>query len=215
MVDLREALRPEPTETAPPLADIAARARRRRRRRHQARAGAGALALVALLVGYGAFPRSSSNLTTVADPAVDPPTAATTPDGSPDRTAAPSVPTSRPVGGDEAPDGAAPSAEPGAGDADGTDGDGERPVTTPGIATTSVTTSSWEGGYCLQIEVVNETSAQQRWQVVLDEGGSVAEVWNAEVEEVDDVLVFTGEEGFNPTVDPSSSTGFGACIDRD
>lgn len=86
------------------------------------------------------------------------------------------------------------------------------PVTTPGLGINTTITSEWEDGYCVQIEVENDTDDQQTWQVVIERDGTVASLWNASVSEVRGSFVFAGEEGYNTTLEPRADTSFGTCI---
>ncbi len=89
------------------------------------------------------------------------------------------------------------------------------PLTTPGLRTETTTTSRWEDGYCVEIEVNNEGETTARtWQVVLDLDGRIATLWSAAVDDsVDGRFVFSGVDGYNAVLDAGALTTFGACLD--
>lgn len=98
-----------------------------------------------------------------------------------------------------------------------TDGGGpNHPMTTPGIRTSETITSQWDDGYCVQIEVINDSTDQDSWQVVLDLDGTIATLWNATVSETSPgTFAFSGLEGYNATILAGAVTSFGACVDTD
>jgi len=94
-------------------------------------------------------------------------------------------------------------------------GTGGEPSTTPGLRTETTTTSQWEDGYCVEIEVNNEgETAARAWQVVLDLDGTIATLWSASIDDsTDGRFVFSGVAGYNATLDAGALTTFGACLD--
>ncbi len=244
MVDLREALRPAGTVTPLPISEIASRAGRRRRRRQVTIAAAALLATTgttALIIDT--VPRTNSAI--VADTAEPLPstTARPEPTEGPVPTASTTEPAgtgadTEPVPGDTRPTDAEPT-EPQPADPTGTDteptdteptdidpadtepeaqepgSEDTEPVTTPGFRTETTTTSRWEDGYCVEIEVSNDgETAARTWQVVLDLEGTIATLWSATVEDsTTGRFVFSGIDGYNATLGAGRITTFGACLD--
>jgi cellulase/cellobiase CelA1 len=88
-------------------------------------------------------------------------------------------------------------------------------ATTPGVDISLTTTSEWDSGYCVQVRVDNPGPDPVTWRVELDLGGALESVWAATREPSDGgTLVFTGEPGYNDTLEPGSWTTFGMCLAR-
>lgn len=229
MVDLHESLHPTGAVPPLPVSELAARVAVRRKRRRMATAG-----LVVGIVGGAAFavnsiPGPQANTATVADGAE---TTLVEESGPTSTTIAPVDESDErtdierddvPSGPDESTaDGKAPSttstgqASSSTKETGGTSGQNEEEVlsTTPGIRTETATTSSWEDGYCMQIDVFTDAETAVAWQVVMDLRGDVAELWNATATKAGrDLTVFSGESGYNTNVSAGAATSFGACVD--
>lgn len=234
MVDLHDSLRPTGTVSPLPVSEIVTRAKRRKRRRQISATGLAVATMGIAGFAISVVPWTPTETATVADGGeaflTDPPEASTDDSSIREDSAEDSVDqptTSRPPtsAGDET----TPSsveAEPETSSTVPSDTQSEgtasedtasaqsRPVTTPGIRTNSTTTSEWEDGYCVQIDVVNDGPDRRTWQVVLDPDGTVNTLWNATVVEASaGTFVFMGIGGYNDTIQPGASTSFGTCID--
>lgn len=228
MVDLHDSLRP--TGAAPPLpvSEIASRGKRRKRRRAISTAGLAVVTMSIAAIAISSLPGSSAETVTVADESADEPTDRTTvvPATIADTTTTTAAiattdavtadsglgPVGAGVGGGS--DGVGASTESSTSLTDG--GAANHPMTTPGIRTSTTITSQWDDGYCMQIEVINDTVDQDSWQVGLDLDGTIATLWNATVGETGPgTFVFSGLEDYNVTILAGAVTSFGACVDTD
>lgn len=208
MVDLHDSLRPSGITDPLPVSELASRATRRRRRRLAAVGGSAAVVLAAVTLAIVNLPSGRLQNPTVADrgPEVvdslgsnEPDSLSDTPDvlsETPDPTVDSTSSTETTIG--------ATSSVPVVG-AD----------TTQGLATSISTTSAWEDGYCIQVDVDNDTADGSAWQVVLELGGTINTTWNADAVASDrpGVFVFTGLADFNVDLAPGSMTSFGTCVD--
>ena len=221
MVDLRAALRPlvdEPAAAPLPVAELAVRARRRTMRR---RTGAlGVAAAFAVVLGVVATHDPSNRVatadgtpsTTDAVPAVDPP--ATDPDSSTPASPVTTVPapTQSTQPPPTQPDESEESEEADRGEAE-RPASGEPTSPVAGVAVTSTTTSSWDGGHCVEIRVENGSGDTVAWLVTYAPAGTVATMWNSVVDhEGAEGTTFVGE-GWNNRLAPGEWTTFGVCID--
>ncbi|MGH1492269.1 MAG: cellulose binding domain-containing protein [Acidimicrobiales bacterium] len=236
MVDLHDSLRPSGAAPPLPVSEIAARGKRRKRRRIISTAGVAAATLSIAAIAISSLPRSSAETVTVADESSDETTdqttalpttiASTINTDTTTTTATTTTPDTTTTTADSA-DTDADSVGGGTDDTESTtstesstslsDGGAEdHPLTTPGIRTSTTITSQWEDGYCMQIEVINETVDRDSWEVGLDLDGTIATLWNATVFEMSSgTFVFSGLEDYNVTIQAGAVTSFGACIDTD
>jgi hypothetical protein len=241
MVDLDDAFRPAgPAASRLPVGEIAARARRRRRRRVIRAVGVSAGLVTAGLLGATTLLDGSADtdLSTIgaadlpAGPERDGPEATggevvgIEPDRpivgeSPVSVAPTSTPDRDPTGSDQPSSDAstAPATEPatsGAGpEPEVEPGPDDTAPATPGIRTTSTTTSAWEDGYCVRVRVDNDGADAVTWRVVFEQDGTIATLWNATAEAADDgSTVFAGAD-WNATLSPGGWTTFGLCLDTD
>lgn len=219
MVDLHDALRPTETAPPPPVGEIAARAERRQRRRFVVATGALALTMGAATITVGALLDRSDPAPTVADGAATSPAESSVsprpdPSTSPPSTGATTTstpPTAAPEP-EPAPSTTAPDTEEGRDDDEAGPATTE-PATTPGLRTSTTRTSEWADGYCVQVEVANEAGRVEAWQVVIDLGGTIDEVWNATVVTVGDRAIFSGLDDYNAAIESGDTTSFGTCVD--
>ncbi len=224
MVDLHNALRPNQTAEPLPVSEITARAKRRKRRRATSATGLTVATLGIAAVGIVSLAGSPPPTSTVADGSADQPTETTASPAGTDATSTTErldgpVSTTPPATAvDETGASLADTEQTSSSLApDGTAPDDSQPATTPGIQTSSTTTSEWATGYCVQVEVLNDgVDAVDRdtWQVALDLGGTIAEVWSANaVDAGGGTFVFSGLPGYNEAIGAGSVTSFGTCVD--
>ncbi|MEM7322122.1 MAG: cellulose binding domain-containing protein [Actinomycetota bacterium] len=244
MVDLNQALRPGHTPSPPSMTELAARADRRTRRRRATRATAAtvtAVATVATLVTFG-FDRSPDQVTVAIGPSTssgaDPAggggeqaftTSITQPAGERSTTSDPGDGTTT-ADSSELPtsiDGSAPDLTSDEDNPSGNSPDPSdaapadeapvrpRPLTSPDLPATVTVTSTWESGYCFQIDLVNDGDRTTTWSLPIELDGTVATAWNTTVDEVpeDGATIFTGRTGYNTTIEPGELVTFGACVD--
>lgn len=237
MADLRQALQPYAPASPLPVAEIAARAGRRRRRRllqttglAAAALGGAALVVTSLTVTTDDRLATDGSLAAVADGSPAPhgvaiPSTAGLDSGIDVVTTAAGAPTgsteidpgvSRPgPSGSES-----PLVTPTGPDTTSAAAPGERPdpsVTVaevaPGIGVTTKTTSSWPGGFCLQVDLANTTDRPILWQVTLDLPGTIDTIWSAVPQPAGaGTVTFRGEAGYNESLGGRAATTFGMCL---
>ncbi len=78
---------------------------------------------------------------------------------------------------------------------------------------TLTVTTDWGDGYCVTGAVENTSDTDVDWRVSSAPDGEIYTIWNAEVEDVDALWVFTGAE-WNATLAPGESADFGFCATR-
>jgi cellulase/cellobiase CelA1 len=180
MVDLREAFQPFVDEpSVGPLPMTEISARARRRRLRRRSTAAGIAAAVAAVVLAVGSDDRDEGVVTSNEPS--PTTSAPTTTTTTTTTTAPTTPPAPPEG----------------------------LVATAGIAATEATTSSWEGGRCIEVQLENTTDAAVTWEVRTTPSGPITSMWNAVTQ---DQVVFTGE-GWNATLAPGLTTTFGYCVE--
>lgn len=228
MVDLHESFRPANTTAPLPLDELAARVRRRKRRRRASAAGLAVVTVAVAALAVAQLPDSPSETVTVADGIVAEEVERSTGEVADQPSDPPREPTTS-TDGDRSTDSldrssptAPPEATPSTGSTNAPAGSdaavvplGEpHPLTTPGLRTSAEPTSEWHDGYCVQIEVVNDTGEDVAWQVGLDLGGTIDALWNASAEDVGSgTYLFSGDGDHNATVAAGAATSFGTCVD--
>lgn len=91
---------------------------------------------------------------------------------------------------------------------DDTSGDGDE--TLEPAETALSTLSSWNTGYCATVTVTNPNSSSLTWNVSLDVGATITNLWNATWSQNGTVLEASGVS-WNATLDAGASTEFGFC----
>lgn len=82
-----------------------------------------------------------------------------------------------------------------------------------GIGLTTKTTSSWPGGFCLQVDLANTTDRPIAWQVTLDLPGTIDTIWSAVAQPAGDgAVTLRGEAGYNESLGGRAATTFGMCL---
>jgi hypothetical protein len=79
------------------------------------------------------------------------------------------------------------------------------------IEVTVVVTEMWESGECDDVTVTNVSAGDVMWEVELELPGTIYNLWNANIVEMDGVGTFTGVD-FNATIGPDESAMFGFCV---
>jgi endoglucanase len=93
------------------------------------------------------------------------------------------------------------------------DGSTTPPPTTPPpgqVTTTMTVTSSWNTGYCANVDVKNTGTAPVVWNVQLTVQGRVNNVWNAKWTQSGTALSASGVD-YNSTVQANGTQSFGFC----
>ncbi|HYD09581.1 MAG TPA: lytic polysaccharide monooxygenase [Acidimicrobiales bacterium] len=86
-----------------------------------------------------------------------------------------------------------------------------------GVTVSSTTTSSWQGGRCVEHRVTNTTAEPRSWEVHLRPKGKITSLWNATSIEQHHAgheghAAFIGAD-WNATIAAKSATTFGMCVD--
>jgi cellulase/cellobiase CelA1 len=205
VVDLRAALRPmveQPATPRLPVAELAARARRRQTRRRAAAAGI-AVSVVAVAGMVVMTHNPDARVRTVDAPpsSIDDTNTTDARPSTTDGGDAVPAPDDGPTSTPQEPSRSTPSA----------DDEPFSPVA--GIVVSSTTTSSWDHGHCIEIRVENTTAAPVEWKVRYSPSGTIAELWNAKVDDQSqDDVVFVGET-WNERLPGHQWTTFGVCLD--
>ncbi len=80
------------------------------------------------------------------------------------------------------------------------------------VTVTTTTDTSWPGGSCSTAKIVNAGAAAATWQVSLEIGGELTDVWNAvDLGAKGPTRAFRGVE-WNASLPPGGSTSFGFCV---
>jgi len=75
-------------------------------------------------------------------------------------------------------------------------------------------TTSWQTGYCVNVDVQNTNATAATWAIDLAVDGFINNLWNAKSSEgAGDKRRFVGVE-WNQTLAPNSTTSFGYCAER-
>lgn len=83
-----------------------------------------------------------------------------------------------------------------------------------GITWTTVQTNSWQTGYCMNVDVKNESDAQATWAIELAVEGTINNLWNAaQSPGAGGKQRFVGVE-WNKSLAPGATAAFGFCAER-
>jgi len=83
-----------------------------------------------------------------------------------------------------------------------------------GITWSVMQTTSWQTGYCVNVDVQNTNATAATWAIDLAVDGFINNLWNAKSSEgAGDKRRFVGVE-WNQTLAPNSTTSFGYCAER-
>ncbi len=83
-----------------------------------------------------------------------------------------------------------------------------------GISWTTVQTNSWETGYCMNVDVKNDGTAQATWAIEFAVEGTINNLWNAaQSPGAGGKQRFVGVE-WNKTLSPGATAAFGFCAER-
>lgn len=86
---------------------------------------------------------------------------------------------------------------------------GEAPVSQD-LTVTVTQDTTWDTGHCSTVKVLNTGSAAITWEVSLDIGGTLTDLWNATSAPDGAKTKFTGLD-YNGTLDPGEMASFGFC----
>ncbi len=75
-------------------------------------------------------------------------------------------------------------------------------------------TSDWGAGYCMQVDVRNNTIQPVLWRTVVPRDGMIYTVWNAEISVLDGTQLSVQGIDWNATLSPGSTADFGYCANR-
>jgi endoglucanase len=73
--------------------------------------------------------------------------------------------------------------------------------------------SQWDGGACSTAVVTNGGAQKGSWQVELDVGGKLSDVWNATATAKGSKTSFVGVS-WNASLAPGGSASFGFCVQK-
>ena len=78
------------------------------------------------------------------------------------------------------------------------------------LAVTVQEDSHWGAGYCATVKVQNGGDTAVAWEVTLDIGGTITDLWNAVSAPAGDQVQFKGLD-YNAVLDPGETASFGFC----
>lgn len=81
------------------------------------------------------------------------------------------------------------------------------------LAVTVTEDSHWATGSCSSVTVQNAGGAIVTWEISLDVGGTVTDVWNAKTAPDGAKVKFTGLD-YNAVLDPGETASFGFCVSQ-
>ena len=73
-------------------------------------------------------------------------------------------------------------------------------------------TSSWDGGWCAEGEVINDGEEGVTWSVRAEDVGTITSIWDAEDQVSGDETVFIGVE-WNSSLASGERATFGFCAE--
>lgn len=91
------------------------------------------------------------------------------------------------------------------------------PVPEPAVVTLSpllTKTSDWGAGYCMQVDVTNNSTQPVVWHTVVPREGIIYNVWNAKVSAFDDTQLSAQGVDWNAILSPGGTADFGYCANR-
>ncbi len=73
-------------------------------------------------------------------------------------------------------------------------------------------TSQWNGGYCADIKLSNNSDLKIKWDISTTLDGKVFELWSANYAQNSDLLLTASGVDYNEVIMPNSSIDFGYCL---
>ena len=73
-------------------------------------------------------------------------------------------------------------------------------------------TSNWDGGYCADITLSNNSDLKVKWNISTTLDGKIFELWSANYAQNSDLLLTASGVDYNEIIMPNSSIDFGYCL---